>query len=88
MVHQPNPFEESNLLEGILAIRRMHIRAIKESGLTCADEMLYPENYAYLDDILSYVAIGARSVENHRITSYNVCYTKLLRSATGFLSIC
>lgn len=71
MVHQPNPTEKSNMLQGIKAIRNMHIRAIKESGLTCADEMLYPENYTYLDDILSYVAIGARSVENqqHRLTA-------------------
>lgn len=70
MVHQPNPEEDSNMYEGILAIRKLHVRAIQESGLTCADEMLYPENYAYLDDLLSYVAIGARSVENqqHRIT--------------------
>lgn len=60
-----------NLLEGIIAIRRMHIRAIKETGLTSADEMLYPENRSYLDDILSYEAIGARSVENqqHRLTA-------------------
>lgn len=70
MVHQPNPEGKSNMLEGIKAIRRMHIRAIKESKLICADEMLYPENYVYLDDLLGYVAIGARSVENqqHRLT--------------------
>lgn len=70
MLHQPNPNEKANLFEGIKAIRNMHIRAIKESHLVCADEMLYPENYAYLDDVLGYVAIGARSVENqqHRLT--------------------
>ena len=58
------------MLAGILAIRRMHIRAIEESGLTAADEMLYPENWTYLSDLLSNVAIGARSVENqqHRLT--------------------
>lgn len=69
MLHQPDPEKEPNILEGIKAIRKMHIRAMKESYLTAADEMLYPENYVYLDDILSYVAIGARSVENqqHRL---------------------
>ena len=71
MLHQPDPDQAPNLLEGIIAIRRMHIRAIKETGLTSADEMLYPENRSYLDDILSYEAIGARSVENqqHRLTA-------------------
>ncbi|WP_105615378.1 3-deoxy-7-phosphoheptulonate synthase [Vallitalea okinawensis] len=70
MVHQPSPTKKSDMFKGIIAMRKMHIRAINESHLTCADEMLYPENYAYLDDILSYVAIGARSVENqqHRLT--------------------
>lgn len=70
MLHQPNPNEKPNLFEGIKAIRSMHIKVIRETHLTCADEMLYPENYAYLDDLLSYVAIGARSVENqqHRLT--------------------
>jgi 3-deoxy-7-phosphoheptulonate synthase len=70
MVHQPDPKKESNIVEGIKAIRKMHIRAMKESHLTSADEMLYPANYTYLEDILSYVAIGARSVENqqHRLT--------------------
>ena len=70
MLHQPDPDQAPNLLEGIIAIRKMHIRAMKESGLTAADEMLYPENRSYLDDILSYEAIGARSVENqqHRLT--------------------
>jgi 3-deoxy-7-phosphoheptulonate synthase len=71
MLHQPDANKEANMLEGIKAIRRLHIRAIEETGLSCADEMLYPENYAYLSDLLSYVAIGARSVENqqHRLTS-------------------
>jgi 3-deoxy-7-phosphoheptulonate synthase len=70
MLHQPDPNEKPNILEGLKAIRKMHIRAISESHLTPADEMLYPENYTYLQDILSYVAIGARSVENqqHRLT--------------------
>lgn len=71
MLHQPKPDEAPDLLTGIVAIRKMHIRAIKESGLTCADEMLYPENRSYLDDVLSYEAVGARSVENqqHRLTA-------------------
>lgn len=71
MLHQPKPDQAPDLLAGIIAIRKMHIRAIEESGLTSADEMLYPENRSYLDDILSYEAIGARSVENqqHRLTA-------------------
>ncbi len=71
MLHQPEPDKAPDLLAGIIAIRKMHIRAIAETGLTAADEMLYPENRSYLDDILSYEAIGARSVENqqHRLTA-------------------
>ncbi len=70
MAHQPNLAEEPNIVEGIKAIRRMHVRALKESGLPAADEMLYPGNYPYLEDVLAYVAVGARSVENqaHRLT--------------------
>ena len=70
MVHQPDPEKKPDLLAGLIAIRKMHIRAISETGLTSADEMLYPENYRYLSDILSYVAVGARSVEDqqHRLT--------------------
>lgn len=71
MLHQPEPDQAPDLYAGIIAIRKMHIRAIQESGLTAADEMLYPENRSYLDDVLSYEAIGARSVENqqHRLTA-------------------
>lgn len=70
MVHQPDPEKKPDLLAGLVAIRKMHIRAVEEFGLTSADEMLYPENWQYLNDILSYVAVGARSVENqqHRLT--------------------
>ena len=70
MLHQPDPEKKPDLLAGLLAIRKMHIRVISETGLTAADEMLYPENYRYFSDILSYVAIGARSVEDqqHRLT--------------------
>jgi len=71
MLHQPNPNEKPDMYKGIVAIRELHIRALRETGFSCADEMLYPENYRYLSDILAYVAIGARSVENqqHRLTS-------------------
>lgn len=70
IVHQPDPEKEPDLLHGLLAMRKMHIRAMGESHLTAADEMLYPENWGYVSDILSYVAIGARSVEDqqHRLT--------------------
>ena len=71
MLHQPDPHKNEDMLKGVVAIRNSHIRAMKETGFTCADEMLYPENHRYLSDILSYVAIGARSVENqqHRLTA-------------------
>jgi len=71
MAHQPDLEKEPNIVEGIKAIRRMHLRAIEESHLPAADEMLYPGNYPYLEDLLSYVAVGARSVENqqHRLTA-------------------
>lgn len=70
MVHQPIPSEAPNMVKGLQAIRKMHIRALAASHLSAADEMLYPGNYPYLEDILSYVAVGARSVENqlHRLT--------------------
>ena len=71
MLHQPNVLGKENMKNGLEAIRKLHIDVVKETGLTCADEMLYPENYEYLSDILSYVAIGARSVEDqhHRMTA-------------------
>ena len=71
MLHQPEPDKAPDMLAGIIAIRKMHIRAMAETGLTAADEMLYPENRSYLDDLLSYEAVGARSVENqqHRLTA-------------------
>lgn len=70
MMHQPDPEAAPDLLEGLIAIRKLHIRNIEETGLTAADEMLYPENWWYLSDLLSYVAVGARSVEDqhHRMT--------------------
>ena len=71
MLHQPDPDKAPDLLAGIIAIRKMHMRVMQETGLSSADEMLYPENRSYLDDILSYEAVGARSVENqqHRLTA-------------------
>ncbi len=74
MLHQPDPTGKSDLFKGIIATRHLHMRAIKETGFTCADEMLYPENYQYLDDLLAYVAVGARSVEDqqHRLTASGI----------------
>ena len=71
MLHQPDPHKGEDMLKGVVAIRNLHIRAMHETGFTCADEMLYPENYRYLNDVLSYVAVGARSVVNqqHRLTA-------------------
>ena len=71
MLHQPSPDKAPDMLAGIIAIRQMHIRVMEECGLTAADEMLYPENRSYLDDVLSYEAVGARSVENqqHRLVA-------------------
>ena len=74
MLHQPDLLKGENMVEGIQALRRMHLRVVAESSLTAADEMLYPTNHPYLDDLLSYVAVGARSVENqqHRITASGI----------------
>ncbi len=85
MVHQPNPDAAEDMLEGIIAIRRLHTRSIEETGLFCADEMLYPENYRYLSDLLSYVAVGARSVENqqHRLTASGIDVPVGMKNPTG-----
>ena len=71
MLHQPNPIANPDILKGVLSIRRMHMKAINDYGFSCADEMLYPENHHFLSDLISYVAVGARSVENqqHRLTA-------------------
>ena len=71
LLHQPNPGEKPDLFKGLIAIRELHMRALAETGFSCADEMLYPENHKYLDDLLAYVAVGARSVEDqqHRLTA-------------------
>ncbi len=74
MLHQPDPLRESDMLAGLVAIRRLHTTALADTGMTCADEMLYPENYAFLSDLLGYHAVGARSVENqeHRLVASGV----------------
>ncbi len=90
MLHQPDPDKEPDMLEGIKAIRSLHKDAIEQTGLTCADEMLYPQNYRYLSDLLSYVAIGARSVENqeHRLVSSGINAPVGMKNPTsGDLSI-
>ncbi|MDD4125727.1 MAG: 3-deoxy-7-phosphoheptulonate synthase [Eubacteriales bacterium] len=71
MLHQPVPNEHPDMLKGIIAIRELHMCALRDCGFSCADEMLYPDNHRYLSDLLAYVAIGARSVENqqHRLTA-------------------
>ena len=66
LVHQPDPNASPDLFKGIIATRELHMRAVKETGFVCADEMLYPENHKYLDDLLGYVAVGARSVDSQR----------------------
>ena len=74
MLHQPDPGKAENLFAGVIAIREMHARIVRETGFTCAEEMLYPENHRYLSDLLAYVAVGARSVENqgHRIVASGI----------------
>ena len=71
MLHQPDPLNNPDMLKGLIAIRHLHMKALEETGFSCADEMLYPENHRYLSDLLSYVAVGARSVEDqqHRLTA-------------------
>ncbi len=85
MLHQPDPEKKPDMFKGIVAIRSMHIRALKETGFSCADEMLYPENHRYLDDILCYVAVGARSVENqqHRLVSSGLNIPVGMKNPTG-----
>ncbi len=90
MLHQPNPDQSPDMLKGIVAIRDLHLQALKNFGFTCADEMLYPENYRYLSDILGYVAIGARSVENqqHRLVASGISIPVGMKNPTsGDLSV-
>ena len=85
MLHQPNPNENPDMLKGIIAIRKLHMKAMEETGFSCADEMLYPENHRYLSDLLSYVAVGARSVENqqHRLTASGLDIPVGMKNPTG-----
>ena len=85
LLHQPDPEKSEDLLSGIIAIRKLHMDAIREVGMPAADEMLYPENYRYLDDVLSYVAVGARSVENqqHRLTASGITVPVGMKNPTG-----
>ena len=85
MLHQPDPNADPDMLKGILAIRQIHMKAIEETGFGCADEMLYPENHRYLSDLLAYVAIGARSVENqqHRLTASGLDIPVGMKNPTG-----
>ena len=90
MLHQPNPHENPDMFKGILSIRELHMKALKDYGFTCADEMLYPDNYRYLSDLLAYVAVGARSVENqqHRLTASGIEVPVGMKNPTsGDLSI-
>ena len=90
MLHQPDPNETPDMLKGIVAIRDLHMSALRDYGFTCADEMLYPDNYRYLSDILAYVAVGARSVENqqHRLTASGIEVPVGMKNPTsGDLSI-
>ena len=85
LVHQPDPESKPDMLKGIIAQRELHQKAILESGLTCADEMLYPEDFRYLSDLLSYMAVGARSVENqeHRLVASGAGIPVGMKNPTG-----
>ncbi|MBQ4601553.1 MAG: 3-deoxy-7-phosphoheptulonate synthase [Clostridia bacterium] len=85
MLHQPDPEAKPDMYKGLVAIRELHLAALRDYGFSCADEMLYPENYRYLSDLLSYVAIGARSVENqqHRLTASGIEAPVGMKNPTG-----
>jgi len=85
LLHQPDPEKEADMLEGVIAIRRLHTNVLAETGLSTADEMLYPDNYRYLSDLLSYVAVGARSVENqeHRLTASGIAVPVGMKNPTS-----
>lgn len=85
MLHQPDPNAAADLIKGIVAIRKLHMRAINETGFLCADEMLYPENHRYLSDLLGYVAVGARSTEDqqHRLTASGLAIPVGMKNPTG-----
>ena len=85
MLHQPDPDAKPDMYKGIIAIRELHMAALRDYGFSCADEMLYPENHRYLSDLLSYVAVGARSVENqqHRLTASGIGIPVGMKNPTG-----
>ena len=85
MLHQPDPEAKPDMYKGIVAIRELHLAALRDYDFSCADEMLYPENHRYLSDLLSYVAVGARSVENqqHRLTASGVGVPVGMKNPTG-----
>ena len=85
MLHQPDPEAKPDMYKGIVAIRELHLAALRDYGFSCADEMLYPENYRYLSDLLSYVAVGARSVENqqHRLVASGTEAPVGMKNPTG-----
>ena len=85
MLHQPDPDAKPDMYKGIVAIRELHMTALRDYGFSCADEMLYPENYRYLSDLLAYVAVGARSVENqqHRLTASGIEVPVGMKNPTG-----
>ena len=85
MLHQPDPEERPDMQKGLIAIRLLHLKVMSETGFSCADEMLYPENYRYLSDVLSYVAVGARSVENqqHRLVASGVSVPVGMKNPTS-----
>ena len=85
LLHQPNPEKDADMMEGVIAIRRLHTKVLAETGLSTADEMLYPDNYRYLSDLLAYVAVGARSVENqeHRLTASGIAVPVGMKNPTS-----
>ncbi len=85
MATQPDPSKPEDMLEGLIAIRQLHTRAVTETGFTCADEMLYPENHRYISDLLGYIAVGARSVENqqHRLLASGMDVPVGMKNPTG-----
>ena len=85
MLHQPDPIADPDLFKGLVSIRKLHLKALEQTGFSCADEMLYPENHLFLSDLLSYVAVGARSVENqqHRLVASGVDIPVGMKNPTG-----
>ena len=85
MLHQPDPIADPDLFKGLVSIRRLHLHALEQTGFSCADEMLYPENHQFLSDLLSYVAVGARSVENqqHRLVASGLDIPVGMKNPTG-----